>query len=77
MKTFSKYELPDVIFYNKKTYKVNVSLSSDYMLGNKPELPKGAILVNVLSKRLRGKTDIFRQPYTPTPFIFTIVESKI
>lgn len=75
MKKFSRTSLPEVIRYNNKTYKVNISLSTDYMLKHNPVLPKDAIIVEVLSRRLRGKIDFHGKPYTPSSFIFTVVET--
>lgn len=80
MKTYNKSSLPEAIFYNGDTYTVNISISAAMTLNYTPiktiaatlkkEGRKG-ILVNVMSKALRGKTDLHGKPYTPNQFIYT------
>lgn len=77
MKTFNRTSLPESITYNGKVYKVDIEASSAIMGKNWFSLDtlglvnKNCICVNVLSKNLKGKTDLFGQPYKPTTWIFT------
>ena len=80
MKTFNKTYLPEVIEYAGATYKVNGAISGAMKENNtslstiaitlKKEGRK-AVLVRVLSKSLRGKTDLHGKPYQPTKWIYT------
>lgn len=75
MKTFNRTSLPEVIIYNKKTYKLNIGLSAEnHCMGGK-NIPN-AVQVAVLSRRLRKRTGIDGKPYTPSIFIFTLVEPE-
>ena len=80
MKQFSRTYLPDEVKYNGEIYKANARITSAMIVNNtslktisatlKKEGRK-AICVNVLSKNLKGKTDLYRQPYKPMQHIFT------
>lgn len=80
MKTFNKSSLVERISYNGHTYTPNAHISATYS-ANRRSLPnilkdlnKGgrkAILVQVLGRNLRGKTDICGKPYQPTLWIYT------
>lgn len=80
MKTFNKTFLPETINYLGKELKMNSEISSAMNLNNtnpktiietlKKENRTG-VLVNVLSKNLRGKTDLYGKPYQPTKWIFS------
>lgn len=63
MKNFSRTYLVDVIKYNgeKFTYQPTEV--------NNPT--KKHVCINVLSKNLKGKTDLFGQPYKATKFIYS------
>lgn len=61
MKTFFKTFLPESINYNKKVYVPNYN----------PQPGQHQIMVKVLSRNLRGKTDFFGKVYQPTKHIFT------
>jgi len=75
MKTFKKTYLPDSIQYNGGEYKLEQGCANansskndimDLMCQN-----KSCIRVEVLSNKLKGKTDFFGQPYKPSIWIFT------
>lgn len=80
MKTFNKTSLVERINYNGLTYTPNAHISATFA-ANRRSLPnilkdlnKGgrkAILVQVLSRNLRGKTDIHGNLYQPTSWIYT------
>ena len=80
MKIFNRSYLPETITYNKVEYKYNPSISGA-MNANNTSLSfiqtqlrlqgKIAVLVNVLSRNLKGKTDLHSMPYNPTKHIFT------
>jgi hypothetical protein len=80
MKTYKKTFLPDFIEYKGKTYHMNSSISSSMQLSKtkaktvlktiKTTRVK-VVIVEVLSKNLKGKTDLYGKPYEPTKFIFT------
>ena len=80
MKQYNKKYLPDSIEYNGETYKVNIEISGA-MRDNKTPLRtisatlkkegRKAVLVNVLSSNLKGKTDLHGNLYQPTKWIFT------
>jgi hypothetical protein len=80
MKTFKSVYLPDEIKYNGETYKANAAITSAKLANNtslktisetlKKENRK-MVVVNVLSKNLKGKTDLHGKPYKPQPHIFT------
>ena len=80
MKQYSRTHLPDCIEYNGETYKVNIEISGAMRDNNTPvnaiaatlrKEGRKAVLVNVLSKNLRGKTDLHGRAYQPTKWIFT------
>ena len=80
MKQYSRTHLPDFIEYNGETYKVNIEISGAMRDNNTPintiaatlrKEGRKAVLVNVMSKNLRGKTDLHGKPYQPTKWIFT------
>lgn len=80
MKSYSKTHLPDSITYNGEVYTFNGAISgamaasgtnpADVIKSLKSTGKKG-ILVKVLSRRLRGMTDLHGKLYTPSEFIFT------
>ena len=66
MKQYSKTHLPDCIIYKGETYKVNIEISGAMRDNNTSfntiaatlrKEGRKAVLVNVLSKNLKGKTD--------------------
>ena len=63
MKTFYRTYLPDFINYNGKKY---IYFGSK----NLNKKPDKAIIVKVLSRNLRGKTDLHGLPYKPTEWYF-------
>lgn len=78
MKTFNRTYLPETIIYNGEIYQRNTTVSnlniqnislSDYVKTLKSTGIK-VVLCNVLSKNLKGKTDLFNKPYQPTQWIF-------
>lgn len=80
MKSFKKYYLPDSIEYAGKTLTMNAEASAKINLGRSANLEanfqkevneKTVCIVEVMSKNLRGKNDLYGQPYKPTKFIFS------
>jgi hypothetical protein len=80
MKTFKKHHLPDSVQYNGKTYHINRNLSSIlHDTGATPEHIKEGlkptktkmVIVEVLSKNLKGKLNLHNKPYKPTVWVFT------
>lgn len=80
MKSFNKTYLPESINYNGEVYKLNSEISSAMNLNNTSpntiastlkKQDRKAILVNVLSRNLNGKTDLYGRAYKPTKWIFT------
>lgn len=80
MKTFKRTSLPEEIKYNGETYRQNSTITGGMMASNtRPEkvidalksTGKKGILVEVLSSKLKGKTDLHGQPYRASKFIFT------
>lgn len=80
MKQFSRTYLPDEMKYNGETYKANAAITGA-MIANNTSLKtiegtlkkegRKMVVVNVLSKNLKGKTNLWGQPYKPQPHIFT------
>jgi hypothetical protein len=80
MKTYNKTFLPDSINYLGIELKMNSFISSAMMLNNtnpktiietlKKENRK-AVLVNVLSKNLKGRADLYGKQYQPTKWIYS------
>ena len=58
MKVFYRTSLPDLINYNGKTYVYSVEKMID------------SIQVNVLSRNLKCKTDLYGREYSPTKHYF-------
>lgn len=80
MKQYHKKYLPDNIVYKGDNYKKNVAISGAMNANNTPinrinytlkQMGRKAILVNVLSSNLKGRTDLHGHPYQPTKWIFT------
>lgn len=77
MKIYNKTSLPEKIDYNGKEYKCDMNLSADVTSIKSPKLTElkikkvDFIVVTVLSARLRGKLDLWGQPYKPTTWVFT------
>ncbi len=68
MKQFNKTFLPDSIQYKGNEYRVNIEkthLHRGYITHQ-----KDCIIVNVLSKNLKGVTDLHGNLYKPTVWIF-------
>lgn len=61
MKTFKKTYLPEVVKYSGKNYE-------------RGEKTDKSIKVEVLSRNLRGRTDLFGREYTPTVWFFNPVK---
>jgi len=69
MKVFHKTHLPDAVIYNKNTYLLNTKKTVSLMLFKMA--PKGKyVIVEVLSKNLKGKTDLHGRLYSPTRHVF-------
>ena len=80
MKTFKRTSLPEEIKYNGERYTHNATISGAMTASNtSPQKTieavkstcKKAVLVEVLSRNLRRRTDLHGQPYKPSQFIFT------
>lgn len=80
MKTFSRKSMPDKIKYNGEIYTLNPTISAGMKKSNtRPEkvidavrsTGKKAVLVEVLSQELKGKTDLHGNTYKPSKWIFT------
>jgi hypothetical protein len=80
MKQFSRTYLPDEMKYNGETYKAAAGITSA-MIANNTSLKiientlkkegRKMVVVNVLSKNLKGKTDLHGKPYQPQKHIYT------
>lgn len=80
MKTFSKTFLPETVEYNSQTYYLNIKISAAMTVNStSPNIiqdtlkkeGRKAVLVKVMSRNLRGKTDLHGKPYQPTEWVFT------
>lgn len=80
MKTFNRTYLPDSVVYNGITYTYNAALTaaasinntSHTFISNQLKLQnRKAVCVQVLSRNLKGKTNLYGKPYQPTQHIFT------
>ena len=80
MTTFKKTSLPEEIKYNGETYTHNATISGSMGASNTnprktieavKSTGKKAVLVEVLSRNLKGKKDLHGQPYKASQFIFT------
>lgn len=78
MKTFNRTSLPEIIKYNNLEYKVNADESALLMQGislsnyvKTMQLAGFSVVIcNVLSRNLKGKTDLHKNPYKPTQWVF-------
>lgn len=80
MKTFKKTFAPDSINYNGDTYTINIEISASMNVSRtNPQkvidalktTGKKGVLVEVLSTRLKGVTDLHGNLYKPSKFIYT------
>lgn len=77
MKTFNRTSLPESISYNGKIHKCDFKASAALSLGGVVSWDafglcgKSVVYVKVLSKQVKGKTDLYGQPYKPTTWVFT------
>ena len=69
MKTFKKTFLPEEVSYNNKTYLRNAKKTVDLLL-NKVNPGGDCVVVEVLSRNLKGKTDLRGNCYKPTKHVF-------
>jgi hypothetical protein len=84
MKTFNRSYLPETIKYNKKTFVKfgnkdsfkNSKLTFEQFVINFKAMSKQIIIVNVLSRRLKGKTDLYGKPYQPSEWLYIDSEVK-
>lgn len=77
MKTFKRTSLPDQICYNNKVYQMDAELSVLYSIGKATKIPQDAIKLEVLSRNLKRKSNLYGKPYEPTIFIFTNCKSGV
>lgn len=76
MKTFNS--LPEVIHRKGKVYKVDVTLVHAFATARDVrevkkrlhDMGKTFITVHVLARNLKGKTDLYGQPYKPSTWLF-------
>lgn len=70
MKSYNKTHCPDTILYMGAYYKLNIEATHQY---NKGVKLSGLyhVKVNVLSKSLKGKTDLYGNHYKPNIFIYS------
>ncbi len=78
MKTFNKTSLPEQINHNGKIYKrdtnlslININSSLNSYLKTCDINGLNVVQCNVLSAKLKGKTDLYGKPYQPTTWFFT------
>lgn len=71
MKTFRKDHCPDAITYLGHEYKRNMEATEQFREGKSLPGSPYNIKVSVLSKKLRGKTDLHDKPYEPNIFIYS------
>lgn len=71
MPVFNRTSIPDKIRYNKKDYVFDAKKSGEFSQSKKKPKEKH-VFVDVLSRSLRGKTDLHHQPYKPSRFIFVL-----
>lgn len=70
MKQYNKTNCPDVILYKGEEYKMNIEATHLNREGIKLS-NKYHIKVNVLSRNLKGKTDLHGNPYKASVFIYS------
>jgi len=82
MKTFNRTSLPESIKYNGLVYSNDLTLANlcksnngkiieTYVEINSFIEHKNAVIVKVLPRNLKGKTDLYNQPYQPTEWIYS------
>lgn len=72
MRTFKRTHLPDEIISQGKTYVLDLDKTNLKRDGH--SFPaKECIIVHVLHKNLKGRTDLHGMPYRPTEWIFQAV----
>jgi hypothetical protein len=70
MKQYNKTHCPEVINYKGEDYKMNIDATHRYREGDKLS-SRYHIRVNVLSKNLKGRTDLHGNPYKANVFIYS------
>jgi len=80
MKIFNFSSLPDTVNYNGSTYRVNMGITTGMKNSGTPPdriqtqlklQGNHGILIKVLSRNLKGKTDLHGKLYQPSQWIFT------
>ncbi len=80
MKTYNKTFLPENIEYKGEIYTLNLAIqigidrnetSIKTISQSLKKEGRKCLIVNVLSKNLKGKKDLFNNPYKPNKYIFT------
>lgn len=69
MRTFNRVSLPDSIYYKGEVYMRDPERTDNFK--NTRLSFSHSIVVKVLSKNLKGKTDFHGKPYQPTEWIYT------
>jgi hypothetical protein len=72
MRTFKRTYLPDEIESQGKKYLLDLDKTNLKRDGHS-FITKECILVHVLSKNLKGRTDLHGMPYKPTEWVFQAV----
>jgi hypothetical protein len=70
MKTIKRFSFESEIFYNGKVYYWNPVTSAQ----GKPNLQTDVLTVEVYNRKLKGKTDLHGQPYTPSKFFYSLTK---
>jgi len=70
IKHMSKTYLPETITHLGIVFKRYNSLDVSGVAKNLQELGKRVIVLSVLSKNLKGRTDLYGKPYQPIRWIF-------
>jgi len=70
MKSYSKSFLPDSIEYKGQTFKYNSEATERHRTGV-TLVSRYHVLVKVLGRNLKGKTDLHGKPYKPNEYVFS------
>lgn len=71
IRTYKKTSLPENVIFNGEKLNFNPSANSIQDARQLKTEGKTVVLVEVRNPKLKGKTDLHGQPYTPNLFIFT------
>lgn len=71
MKSYNKTHCPEIIEYKGNNYKLDIDATHQFKEGAKLST-RNYVKVNVLSKNLKGRTDLHGNLYIPSVFIYSI-----